>query len=275
MPVRRWSPSLQRGNCGYEGRGPPAATNKGHIRCPLFIILSLPGPLGQRTHTSEWRTACAGSAGAVPDPASGLSCKYSNNPACRLTFQKRPARVRSSRSAQRCQPMLLPGPEQGLQMCPQRRRQTGQRQPAAVERAAQQAIEAAIGIAPHHHAGARSSAASASCQSARSRPYMRPCPCTLPPAPAPKGGSRRRVWPSGCSGSARPRCAASGCRRAAASPLLQRLGAIGIHGGPLLAIGGPAELAPRLGTGQIGASHGDQLIEIHPCTLLAITSAMS
>ena len=48
------------------------------------------------------------------------------------------------------------------------------------------------------------------------------------------------------------------------APLLQRLGAIGIHGGPLLAVGGPTELAPRLGTGQIGAGHGDELIEIHP-----------
>ncbi len=45
--------------------------------------------------------------------------------------------------------------------------------------------------------------------------------------------------------------------------LLQRLGAIGIHAGPLLTIGRPAQFAARLGPLQVGTHHGDELIEIH------------
>ena len=47
-------------------------------------------------------------------------------------------------------------------------------------------------------------------------------------------------------------------------PLLQGVGAIGIHGRPLLAIGAPAEPALLLRPIQIGALHGDELVEIHP-----------
>ncbi len=45
---------------------------------------------------------------------------------------------------------------------------------------------------------------------------------------------------------------------------LQRLGAMGIHGSPLRAIGGPAQCPLLPGAGQVGARHGDELVEIHP-----------
>ncbi len=48
------------------------------------------------------------------------------------------------------------------------------------------------------------------------------------------------------------------------APRLQRPSPVGIHDCPLLAIGGPALGAFLVGARQVGARHGDELIEIHP-----------
>ena len=163
------------------------------------------------------------------------------------------------------QPVLLPGGKKRHQMGQQRRWQTIQRQHTTVEGTTQQTVHPCIGIASHHHPGRPLATGQRIVPGGQIPPIHQAVAKNTAPSTGTKGEDLRTALGhlviTTLLGRTAPPVTA---RETLPAVSFQLRPAIGIHGRPLLAIGEPIQGALLLRPLQIGALHGDELVEIDP-----------